>query len=165
VAFSKEQIKRSPRYPIGRELTAEQKRRIYSHYSLPFKATIGRTYFEVEQICIQTADFVAEENTVVIDPSLALRQKYGRRSEVPLRKRWNDDGVVLVLVPTILRDDQRDARCVRVMGLIGRLHPPHLAPLRPTLCHLHRTVIGQMEATRSRGSTHLLPRCVLTCRR
>jgi len=38
----------------------------------------------VEQICIQTADFVAEQHAVVIDPSLALWQKHARRPEVLL---------------------------------------------------------------------------------
>ncbi len=41
VAFSKEQIKQSPRYPIDREFTAEQKRRIYSHYRLPLAVVPG----------------------------------------------------------------------------------------------------------------------------
>lgn len=41
-----------------------------------------RACFDVEHICIQAADVVAEENAVVIDFSLALRQKHARRPRV-----------------------------------------------------------------------------------
>lgn len=75
------------------------------------------------------------------------------------------EGAIHVLVPAMLRDDQREARCVRVMGLIERLYPPHLAPSRPALRHLHNATLCPLEATCSCGSTHLLPLRVLTRRR
>jgi len=44
-----------------------------------------------------------------------------------LQSNLGKDVAIHVIVPRILRDDQRGARCVRVMGLIERLHPSHLA--------------------------------------
>ena len=100
------------------------------------------------------------------DSRILLVCRRVRRHRPPnLQYNLRKDVAIHVIVPTILRDDQRDARCVRVMRLIGRLYPPHLAPSGPVLCRLHHAVIGTLEATRSRGSTHLLPLRVLTRRR
>lgn len=123
------------------------------------------TRLKVEQIGIQTADFIAEQNAIVINPTLALGQKYARRPKVSLGKRRNHYVVILVVVPAILRDDQSDARSVRIMGLVRRLHSADLAPPRPALRHLRWAAFRTLEAALRCGSTHLLPLRILPRRR
>jgi hypothetical protein len=74
-------------------------------------------------------DLLTEQDAVVGDPSHPRFDRNVRRPNGTRGEDRNHEEMIAKRIPAVLRNDERRARLVRVVGLPGRVYEPNFAAL------------------------------------